>query len=118
MKYIIASKNLNKRLQILEATFEENTLKVMATACKPFSDYNGDLYVYVELSTISGRRIKNDIHLKINLYDVDGNLYMSDYENIFADEFTGYDTVTIECKDSQHVLDRAYKGKLYVIKYD
>lgn len=72
MKYIIASKNLNKRLQILEATFEENTLKVMATACKPFSDYNGDLYVYVELSTISGRRIKNDIHLKINLYDVDG----------------------------------------------
>ena len=45
----------------------------MATACKPFSDYNGDLYVYVELSTISGRRIKNDIHLKINLYDVDGN---------------------------------------------
>ena len=70
MKYIIASKNLNKRLQILEATFEENTLKVMATACKPFSDYNGDLYVYVELSTISGRRIKNDIHLKINLYDV------------------------------------------------
>ena len=73
MKYIIASKNLNKRLQILEATFEENNLKVMATACKPFSDYNGDLYVYVELSTISGRRIKNDIHLKINLYDVDGN---------------------------------------------
>ena len=67
MKYIIASKNLNKRLQILEATFEENNLKVMATACKPFSDYNGDLYVYVELSTISGRRIKNDIHLKINL---------------------------------------------------
>ena len=73
MKYIIASKNLNKRLQILEDTFEENNLKVMATACKPFSDYNGDLYVYVELSTISGRRIKNDIHLKINLYDVDGN---------------------------------------------
>lgn len=118
MKYIIASNNLNKRLQILEDTFEENNLKVMATACKPFSDYNGDLYVYVELSTISGRRIKNDIHLKINLYDVDGNLYMSDYEDIFADEFTGYDTVTIECKDSQHVLDRAYKGKLYVIKYD
>ena len=73
MKYIIASNNLNKRLQILEDTFEENNLKVMATACKPFSDYNGDLYVYVELSTISGRRIKNDIHLKINLYDVDGN---------------------------------------------
>ena len=73
MKYIIASNYLNKRLQILEDTFEENNLKVMATACKPFSDYNGDLYVYVELSTISGRRIKNDIHLKINLYDVDGN---------------------------------------------
>ena len=30
MKYIIASKNLNKRLQSLEATFEENNLKVMA----------------------------------------------------------------------------------------
>ena len=118
LKYIIASKNLNKRLQILEFTFEENNLKVIATGCKPFNDYNGDLYVYVELSTISGKKLKNDLRLKINLYDVEGNLYMSAFEDVFADEFAGYDTITIECKDSQHVLDRAFKGKLYVIKYD
>ena len=114
MKYRIAARNLNKRLQILESTFESNNLEVLATACKPYNDSNGDLLVYVELVSISGKRIKKDLSLKINLYDINGDLYMSDYQDIFASEFTGYDTITIECQDSHHVLDTAYKGKLYV----
>ena len=116
MKYRIAAKNLNRRLQILESTFEENNLKVLATGCKPCNDNDGDLLVYVEMVSLTGKKIKNDLLLKINIYNADGELYMSDSEDIYADEFNGYDTITINCKDSHHVLDHAYNGKLYVVQ--
>ena len=52
------------------------------------------------------RKTYPDYSMKIIRQYEDGDVIIS--------EFTGYDTITIECQDSHHVLDTAYKGKLYV----
>ena len=83
---------------------------------KPYSDDDADLTVYVELASMEGSSIPCDLALKINLYTENDELYMAKHVYIEEDIFDGYDTVTIECYDSKHTLERAKKGRLYVVR--
>ena len=113
MDYRSAANRLRRNIQIMENTFANNNLQVLNIGCKPCDDEDGDVFVYVELSTIKGTRIPGNIKLKVNLYDIEGNLYLSSDTWIIAEEFCEYDTYSILCEDSTHALEYAVSGRLF-----
>jgi hypothetical protein len=114
MTYSEIAKQLKRNIQIMDNTFSANNLKVLDIACKPCADDDADFDLYVEISSITGNTIPNDVCIKINLYDKDDELYLSDDTTIFKEYFTEYDTVKISFYDSFHTLDVAKRGRLYV----
>ena len=116
MSYANQAARLRSNIQIITNTFDSNNLKVLNIGCKPYSDDDADLYVYVEITTKNGSSIPCDLELKINLYDANGVLYMTNSEYIPEDEFGGYDTIEIQCFDSGHTLQKAVSGRLFVTK--
>lgn len=116
MSYRNAARELSKNIQIIDNSFEANNLQVLGASCIARSDDEGDLYVFVELATISGSTINNSVWIKINLYDNDNHLYMTCRELIWDDKFSGYDTIEIDCYDNGHVLDTASKMRLFCVK--
>lgn len=115
MSYADNAKQLKKNIQIMTKTFEKNNLQVLNIACKPYGENDGDLALYVELSTIEGDSIEEDVELKLNLYDSEGALYTNGClsETIYEDEFCDYDTIIMHCYDEGHILDNAKKGRLF-----
>lgn len=116
MNYESLAKELKKNIQVMETTFAANNLQVLNVGCKPCGDNDADLDVYVEIASISGSSLENDVDIKINLYDEDGELYMTDDTYVDSDTFAGYDTLTIQCYDSRHTLEQASKGRLYATR--
>lgn len=114
--YIPLAKELKKHIEIMESTFAANNLQVINVGCKPASDDDGDLEVYVELASINGSAIPCTLDIKINLYDESGDLYMTEDTTLFLNRFNGYDTVKIYCQDDSHTLEKAVKGRLFVVK--
>lgn len=112
----ILAKELKKNIQIMTNTFESNNLQVLNIGCKPYSDNDSDFDLYVELAAISGSDLKYSCKAKINLYDEDNELYMTKEEDIYKDDFSGYDTITISCYDNRKTLKIATKGRLYLTK--
>lgn len=114
MNFRTAASKLRGSITVMTSTFELNNLQVLNIGCKPYKDDDGDLVVYVELSSIDGGTIPCDLSLKINLYDSEGNIYMINDYYISAESFTGYDTIEMDCFDSSHTLEIAVSGRLYV----
>lgn len=52
----------------------------------------------------------------IYLYDDNDELYMTEMSTVFRNRFSGYDTLTIYCRDDSHTLEKAVKGRLFVTK--
>lgn len=100
----------------MTSTFENNNLQVLNIACKPYGDDDPDLQIFVELASVNGNEIPGDLNIKINLYDGDGELYLTKSQYLAAESFGGYDTVEISCYDDSHTLDIARKGRLYVTR--
>ncbi len=116
MSYTREAARLRENIQVITSTFESNNLRVLNVGCKPYSDDDADALVFVELTTINGSSIPCDLEVKVNLYDSNGVLYMSNSEYLPEDEFSGYDTLQIQCYDSSHTLERAVSGRLFVTK--
>ena len=94
----------------------KKNLEVLNIGCKPYGDEDADLSIYVELASIEGSSIPYDLALKINLYTDNDELYMAKHFCLIEDIFDGYDTVTIACCDCKHTLERAKKGRLFVVR--
>ncbi len=114
--YTPLAKELKKHIEIIESTFAANNLQVISLGCKPYEENDADLRVNIEIATISGSEIPSDLQIKINLYDEDDDLYMTNYIVMNKDKFSGYDTITINCYDNSHVLEKAVKGRLFVTR--
>lgn len=112
--YTPLAKELKKHIEIMESTFAANNLQVINIGCQDVFD--GDLLVYVELATISETVLPNDISIKINLYDENGDIYMVGSHYVDKESFSGYDTITINCFDKSRVLEKAVKGRLFATR--
>ena len=117
MSYADVAKNLKKNIQIITSTFEQYNLQILSVACKPCSEHDPDLQVFIELASIKGASIPDNLEVKINLYDAEGDLYLSSSCIVLADKFNGYDTIELVCADDSRALDIAEKGRLYVTRW-
>lgn len=109
-------RELLKNIQIMTSTFETNNLQVLNVGCKPYGEKDADLIVFVELASLKGSKIPTDVIVKINLYDSDGGLFLNCQERLYKVDFSGYDTITINCYDNGQTLIKAEKGRLFAVK--
>lgn len=114
--YEKSAKNLKKNIEILENTFEMNNLQILNFSVQACGKDDADCSIYIELATIKGTKIPDSVDVKVNLYDKEGELIMVEYTTICEDSFRGYDTITIGCYRNQDILQKAVRGRLYVVK--
>lgn len=112
----ILARELKKNIEIIDRSFEANNLQIMQMSVQPCGEDDADCNIYLELSTISGNTIPNDIVIKINLYDEDEELFMVEECPIDKDDFNGYDTFRILCYRDSTTLKYVNRGRLYVIQ--
>lgn len=115
----ILANELKKNTEILENLFEQYNLRVISIA---FSGRSNDtqLDLWVEVSAIKGTKIKlpkddaaDVISIKVNYYE-NGNLLCSDYVDIDAENFGGYDTVHL-CTYYTNLLNRATSARIFAV---
>lgn len=107
------AKELKKNIRIVKETFDDYDIEVLDVGCRAFSDKDADVVVLVEISRKSKEEMDTNLNLKVNLYDKDKELYLTG-EKFVPYTFTGYDTISIECKDHKNALKTAFTGKVYV----
>ena len=106
------AKELKKNIQVLTKTFETNGLQFLGFGCRAYSEGDPDLVISVEM--LSNTELSEDLVLRINLYDDEENLFLSESQ-IVPEGFSGYSTFTISVLNKP--LLYAIKGKLYISKY-
>ena len=116
MNYQYLANELRKKIQVLTNTFEAFNLQVLNIGAHACSDDDGDLEVLIEIASINGSTIPDDVTIKLNLYDESGSIYLHREESLYAEDFGGYDTIQIDCYDDKHTLERATRGRLFVTK--
>ncbi len=107
------AKELKKNIRIVKETFDDYDIEVLNIGCRAFSDKDADVVVLVEISRKSKEEMDTNLNLKVNLYDKDKELYLTG-EKFVPYTFTGFDTISIECKDHKNALKTAFTGKVYV----
>lgn len=106
-------KELKNHTEILDSTFEKRNLRVINFSYSQYSESDFDCRACVEIAAIEGDSIDNSVHVKINFYDVDGDLISAFSEAVYRSDFSGYDTVTIICDDNGKLLLAAKKARIY-----
>lgn len=111
------AKELKKNIEVMTNTFEANNLQLLHLTVKPYSEEDADCSILVEVATISGTDIpRNGLNIKINLYDDNDELYLTEAYYINDESFSGYDTYEINCYDDSKTLKKAVKGRLYITR--
>ena len=116
MNNLSLAQEFKKHLEIMENTFTANNLQVVNVGCQPYDDEDADFRLYVELVSISGSSIPCTLGVKVNLYDEENSLYLTECTHLWQNKFSGYDTITISCEDNSRALQTAVKGRLYVVR--
>ena len=108
---------LKKNIEVLEGTFSKFGLEVVNVGVEYGTWLLGGkgIMFYCEIMSNEDLPEGASYHVKVNVYDSNGNLISMSSESIDADEFVGYDTLSIKvCHESIH--DEAAKARVYLTK--
>lgn len=106
---------LKKNTEILEMTFEKAGLQVIQTSWKEYGD-NGWLEFYIEV-TGDPEKMQQDryVHIKVNLYDEEGDILTMDDGLIVVERFSGYETLNISFYEDG-LLSKASKARVFAVR--
>ena len=93
IKAIINS--LNKNVDVLESTFEKYNLQVINYGFCGIDISNGWMQLLVEIASIDGSVLSDDINIKVNLYDEQNTIIYSQDIYVDQNDFSGYDTADL-----------------------
>ena len=110
-------KELKRRTEVLDFTFEKCNLQIIQFTYNQCSGDNYDFDVFAEVAAVEGHKIENDVSIKVNLYDTDGELIRTSNNILLSDDFPGYDTVQIFCHDNRKALLEAKSARIYAVKF-
>ena len=106
---------LNRNVDVLESTLEKYNCRVISYGFCGIDTSNGWMQFLVEVATIKGSKLTDDIQLKVNLYDAQGVIIYSDEIDIDQDDFAGYDTLHFYLNENNVAYDAA-KARLFAVK--
>ena len=107
-------KCLNSTVDVVESTFTKNNLAYVGCG---FSDIDDDgwMVFHIEISSVNGSKLPNDVDVVINLYDEDNTIIFSSDCWIDEDRFGGYDTLSIDIASDDAAFN-ARKSRVFVRK--
>lgn len=101
---------LRNNIDIKSDTFSSNGFKIENYNVVGTSD---SLYFIFEIESIENKTKKDNFDLKINLYDNNKIIVATNYERIYMERFTDYDTFEIKFWD---ILENIKYAKVYLTK--
>lgn len=110
------AKDLKKNTTIMTSLFQKNNLEVLSFSYRPYSDDDADCEMLIEISTCSGRTLTDDVAIKVNLYDSNDEICFTEEYRLYADEFEGYDTLSLALYDNGKTLLKAKSARLFVTR--
>ena len=111
------SKLLKMNTSVVEKLFDKLNLRIDNFSFRALNDENADCDLLIELSSIKGDTISSSVDIKVNLYDIDGELIYTDKVTILSREFGGFDTVKIQLRDNGRLLLIADSAKIFATRY-
>lgn len=114
--YIEFARELKRNTDVMEATFRKHNLKILQFSYRSFTDDDADGEMLIEIGTIKDEVLTENVRIKVNLYDEDGELYDTSSEKIVAEDFDGYDTLKILFCNNRRTLIEAKSAKVYLSK--
>lgn len=105
-------KELRKNIDILDGTFEKYGLEVLSVGISGV-DEDGNFMVIVEVLKKDQEKLKDIEVIKANCYDEEG-IICTGLANVFADNFSGYDTFEIHFFDEDNLIYRANKIRVFM----
>ena len=113
MDYKEKINELRGKTVLLPETFEKYGLNVEAVGFSEIEKNNFTILVEVVAKKASG--LKEDIEIKANAYDEEGQIIASEHEIVFADDFDGINTYSIYMQETD-ILERVQKIRLYATR--
>lgn len=114
--YSEIAKELKNNTEIIQSTFDKFKLNIIQFVYKPYSENDADCILIIEVSSCEGEDVTENAYIKINLYDDEGSIIMTQSHYISAEDFAGYDTFEILLYKDGKTLDEAKSAKLYMSK--
>jgi len=111
----LIAKNLNKNVEVITQSFDNYGIEVLSYGFCKINEETGWLDLMVEIEDESGFGLEDDLQLKVNLYDEEGDIIYSDSEYIYEDEFDGFDTVHFHLSEDGLAFN-ADRCRLYMTK--
>ena len=75
--YLDLAKELKRNTKLMEHTFEKFNLQVLQFTYRPCSDNDADCKLIIELETIDEEMMEDDASIKVNLYDENGEIILT-----------------------------------------
>lgn len=86
-------KQLNKNVDIVEATFEKFHLQLLGYGFCGIDTRSGWMQLLIELASEPGESLQSDVEIKVNFYDEDNVIIYSYSSGLYEEDFSGYDTI-------------------------
>lgn len=109
-------KKLKENTTVMENMFLKNNLKVLNYTFHFWGEEDEGCELIVELASISGDKIFDDSCVKVNIYDSNGDIMLSENQYIFANAFSGYDTIKISIDNESQILSEAKSARIFLAR--
>ena len=115
--YLDLAKELKRNTKLMEHTFEKFNLQVLQFTYRPCSDNDADCKLIIELETIDEEMMEDDASIKVNLYDENGEIILTQECFIDSEEFDAYDTFELSLYNNSRTLIEAKSARIFMSNY-
>lgn len=112
--YLDLAKELKRNTKLMEHTFEKFNLQVLQFTYRPCSDNDADCKLIIELETIDEEMMEDDASIKVNLYDENGEIILTQECFIDSEEFDAYDTFELSLYNNSRTLIEAKSARIFM----
>lgn len=111
----ILQKQLNKCVEVVEATFAKFNLQLLGYGFCGINEGNGWLQLLLEIALLPGEKLEEDVRIKANFYDEENTIIYSYEGYLDIEEFSGYDTIDL-CLNEDNLCFNTSKCRIFATK--
>ena len=112
----VVRKQLNKNVEVVESTFSNACLQLLGYGFCGINKENGWVQLLLEIATMPGEQLDDDVDIKVNFYDEEGIIIYSNNLHVYCEDFSGYDTVNMYLNENGLAFN-AVKCKIFAKKH-
>ncbi len=107
------TRDLKQNTAVMQDTFNRFNLQVIQFTYQVIEEDQG-CDVIIEVSSSNGTAMPENAYIKINMYDGEGNIILTEEELIWANKFTGYNTYKLWIDANDLPVFDARSARIYL----